>query len=139
MPGENVLPAQYYPDDFQIVSHVVHDASLADLALVYADRNLILDSAVLCCSGTAVGGTATIEIVKVASPNIPTSTNIQAGTSISSTLSIAANSAATVGTITNTTNFVEIGSWICIKTTVGGGTLANFRGTINLRFRSRPK
>jgi len=139
MPGENVLPAQYYPDDFQIVSHVVHDASLADLALVYADRNLILDSVVLCCSGTAVGGTATIEIVKVASGTIPTSTNIQAGTSISSTLSIAANSAATTGTIINTTNFVDIGSWICIKTTAGSGTLSNFRGTVNLRLRSRPK
>lgn len=139
MPGENVLPVQYYPDDFQRITHVVHDASLADLALVYADRNLIVDSVLLCCSGTAVGGSATIELVKVASGTIPTSTNIQSGTSISSTMSIAANSAATAGTITNTTNFVDIGSWICIKTTAGGGTLSNFRGTIHMRFRSRPK
>jgi hypothetical protein len=139
MPGENILVTQHYPDDFQILTHVVHDASLADFAWIYAGRNTIVDSVVVANGGTAVGGTATIEIVKVASGTIPTSTNIQAGTAITSTISIAANAAATEGAINIANNFVDSGSWICVKTTAGGGTLSNFRGAITIRFRSRPK
>jgi hypothetical protein len=139
MPGENVLPTQYYPDDFQPLTHVVHDASLADFPWIYADRNLIVDSVVVCNGGTAVGGTASIHIVKTAPGVVPTSTNVQAGTNITSAISIVANAAATNGTVLDSDNFVDAGSWICVKTTAGGGTLSNFRGAITIRFRSRPK
>lgn len=141
MPGENVLPVQYYPDDFLTLSHVVHDSSLADFPWIYCDRNLIVDAFYVCSQIGAGGTTTTVALVKVASGTIPTSANIgtaaTAGTI--STVNVSAAAAVTSGTVVNTTNFVDTGSWLCIDATAGDGTLATFRGTFNIRFRSRPK
>ena len=132
------LVTQHYPHDFQIFTHVVHDASAADLVWLYADRIMVIDSIVVTAMHTsAVGGSATVQLVKVAKDTIPTSTNIQAGTAISNAISVAANTAVTEGTITTSTNEVAAGSWVCLKWTAGGGTLANFRGAIQMRFRSQ--
>ena len=141
MAGENVLPVQHYPDDFQVSSHVVHDGSLADFPWIYCDRNLIVDAFYVCSQIGAGGTTTTVALVKVASGTIPTSANIgtaaTAGTI--STVNISAAAAVTSGTIATTTNFVDAGSWICIDATAGDGTLGTFRGTFNIRFRSRVK
>ena len=134
----NPLVVQHYPDDFRTLTHVVHDASAADLVWLYADRTLVVDSIFVTAMGaSAVGGTATVQLVKVASGTIPTSTNIQAATAVSSAISVAANSAATEGTITTSANEIASGSWLALKWTAGGGTLSNFRGAIQVRYRSR--
>jgi len=141
MPGENVLVPQYYPDDFQVSAHVVHDASLADFPWIYCDRNLIVDAFYVCSQIGAGGTTTTVALVKVDSGTIPTSANITSAASAGtiSTVNISAAAAVTSGTIVNTTNFVDAGSWLCIDATAGDGTLATFRGTFIIRFRSRPQ
>jgi len=141
MPGENVLPVQHYPDDFLTLSHVVHDSSLADFPWIYCDRNLIVDAFYVCSQIGAGGTTTTVALVKVASGTIPTTANIATAATAGtiSTVNVSAAAAVTSGTIVNTVNFVDAGSWICIDATAGDGTLATFRGTFNIRFRSRPK
>lgn len=139
MAGESTLPTEHYPDEFTVSSHLVTGADLANFPWIYADRTLVIDSVTVENHGTAVGGTATMQLVEVASGTVPTSANIDSGTAITNAISIAANSAATAGTMVTTANTIALGSWLCVKVAAGGGTLGNFRGAIQIRYRTRQK
>jgi hypothetical protein len=134
MPGENVLPVQYYPDDFRVINYFIHDASAADELLFYCDRNMVLDSATV---SVAVVGAAssTVTIKAVAAGTAPSPANIAAGTAVTSAIALDATGAIE-GTVVNTANSLPIGTHLGLDYT---GTVSALRGMVTLRIRSRLK
>jgi hypothetical protein len=157
MAGENSLLPQYYHDDFQVLSYTFTGAIINDpTAILYADRNLILDEIVVGIhTASTAAGSGAISFDVSTNPidtggtvvcTISTDDdNVDAGnTVVSTTDSViryssagAALSTATGSTaIDKTTNFIPKGSWLVLDTT---GTFTGGRCTIQIRFRSRPK
>jgi hypothetical protein len=158
MAGENTLPAQYYPDDFQVV--VFNNAIAAPndpVLLLYADRDLIVDEIVV--GVHAVGGSSAVlsfetstdpssttpSATPMATVNIDTA-NITAGdTFVLISDGITRTTAAGVVTTSSTgtsianmkdQNKISKGSWLVIDIT---GTIGGGRVGVQIRFRSRPK
>jgi len=149
MAGENILPAQHYPDDFQIVTYSVHNYNtLSDnVAWFYADRNLIIDAFYVGVS-VAAGNAAVVKLVKTAGGATGTSgaptafaltaNSLGSGTAVDISDSLALGTTGTkIGTIVNTANFVDAGNWVGLCCTTA--PTSALVGAINVRFRSRPK
>lgn len=157
MPGETSLLPQYYHDDFQVLSYTFTGALINDpTAILYADRNLILDEIVVgihAASTAAASGAISFDVstnpIDTAGTVVCTIStdddNVDAGnTVVATTDSViryssagAALSTATGSTaIDKTTNFIPKGSWLILDTT---GTFTGARVIVQIRFRSRPK
>ncbi len=134
MPGESVLPVQYYPDDFRVINYFVHDASAADEVFFYCDRNMVVDSVTV---SVAVVGAAssTVTIKAVAAGTVPSPANIAAGTAVTNAIALDATGAIS-GTIVNTENSLPAGTHLGLDYT---GTVSAFRGMVTVRIRSRLK
>jgi hypothetical protein len=149
MAGESVLPPEYYPDQFEIATYSVHNYNtLSDnVAWFYADRNLIIDAFYVGVS-VAAGNAAVVKLVKTAggatgtfsapTPFALTAASLASGTAVDISDSLALNSTGTkTGTIVNTANFVDAGNWVGLCCTTA--PTSALVGSINVRFRTRPK
>jgi hypothetical protein len=162
MAGENTLPVQYYPDDFDVVSFQF-DATAASIGdptpLLYADRQLIIDNIVVGLVAASGSGTDALtfrngtDFATLANNNplclIDTFTDCAAGDTIVSTsdgvvrtnlsgqLKTAANNSTAINAATTNGfwNVIPQGSWLLIDT----GTITSLKCTIQIRYRSRPK
>lgn len=160
MAGEQSLIPQYYPDDFQVLTLSYPGAAVNDpTALLYADRNLIVDEIVVGvhavgstsyafnfraspdCTSTSATSMCTINIdtanvsagdTLVATTDGVTRFNSSGVAQTTSTGSVAIN-AVSAGVQSNT---IDKGSWLVIDPS---GTVGSGRGVIQIRFRSRPK
>ncbi len=152
------LVTQYYPDDFQTftfqtmdrANNGTTDGSLASVPLIYADRDLAIDSitiGVSVGSGTSgtpatgssmtFGKTTTGTLSSPATPN-GFCTTATVNNPLTAAASVAAAGVTTPALLTpsNDTNIVRAGNWLGIIYTAGGGTLSSIRATVQIRFRS---
>jgi hypothetical protein len=148
MAGETTLPAQYYPDDFQILTYPLNNTSAltVDTPWFYCDRNIIVDQVVINISTAGTGGSSPlVAICKTTAGTLAAPANVITSlTAISSTVSLAAAATTVMTTdsttkfLDKTTNFVDAGNWVVFDLT---GTMpsAALIGAITIRFRSRPK
>jgi hypothetical protein len=148
MAGETTLPAQYYPDDFQMLTYALNNfgALAVDTPWFYCDRNIIIDEVIVGVSTAGTGGSSpTVSISKTtggtaATPALPLASLVV----ISSTVSLAATGTTVMTTdsatkfLDKTTNFVDAGNWVAFDLT-GTMPTAALVGAITIRFRSRPK
>jgi len=146
MAGENSLPTQYYHDDQQVVTEVIVACPAGGVPILYADRNLIVDSVVVGVL-TASSGGATATIQKSTSTTMASPATILAGSV--GTFSIASSNTffnlttesgvGTLGASTkldNTKNTLDAGSWLMfVPASAATASLI----TVQVRFRSRPK
>lgn len=154
MSGENSLPSQYYPDDFQIITiGPFYGTALVDpTAVLYADRDLTVDS-IIVYTATANGSAATASFEVSTDPTSTSGSvmavadlNLTAGTTLflatdggTAPVTIAAN--GTAGTSSNSTqlspneNTINRGSFLILDLSAG----TSWRGFIQIRLRSRPK
>ena len=148
------LVTQHYPDDFQVVSfHNINPSAGDPIALLYAERDIVIDSIVLgvrIAGNDAGGGGLSFETslspagdsgTSMCVFNIDGSNNTVAGdTKIATTDSAirylangsVANDSSTK--INPDANLVRAGRWLMMDVV---GTAGNFRGTVQVRFRSR--
>lgn len=154
MAGETTLPAQYYPDDFQVITiGPFYNTALVDpTAVLYADRNWTVDS-IIVYTATANGSAATASFEVSTNPTSSSGTsmavadlNLTAGTTLflatdggTVPATVAAN--GTAGTSANSTqlssteNTISRGSFLIVDLSAG----TSWRGFIQIRLRSRPK
>jgi hypothetical protein len=133
MPGENILPASEYPDDFEIVSipffHAMDATAAFTIPLMYADVDLAVDSIVI--------GVSVLEAAKNA--EVVHATTVQATTGFLALQTAAVSTASagtTVCTVNTSNNIVPAGNWIFLK--FDAATTA-VHGCVQLRFRTRLK
>jgi len=154
MSGENSLPSQYYPDDFQIINlGPYYGTALVDpTAVLYADRDLTVDSIIVYTS-TANGSAATGSFEVSTDPTSSSGNsmavadlNLTAGTTLflqtdGGTTPATISAAGVAGTSSNSTqlsaaeNTINRGSFLIIDLSAG----TSWRGFIQIRLRSRPK
>jgi hypothetical protein len=147
MAGENSLPTQYYTDDQTILVESL-SAPAGAVPILYADRDLIIDSVVVGTYTASSGGaSATIQKTTAATRTgttiTPAAPNATA-TSIMGAGTIAINAAGTVVVATDTAttyldktlNKLDAGNWLLFVPVSGATSLV---GTVQVRFRSRPK
>lgn len=168
MPGEATLPTQYYPDDFQILSFFFQTNGAAGntpdpTMLFWTDRDIIIDQVVVGFSTMEAGGTnARLALEYATGIGDPTGTQIMSLTANNSqgidagsdTIVVTTDqwlqyrsgslySTQTTPTAANTTllsssqNAVPANRWLCLDFVGSFGSATT--GTIQLRFRSRPK
>ena len=156
MAGESTLLTQYYPDDFDIVSFQFNTSSGGSLndptPLLYADRNLIIDTIIVGVVNTG-GTSAAASFEQASNPNATNGTvvavaaidgtNAAAGdTIVLTTDGVTRSNGGTATTTTGnsaidrTTNFIPKGNWLIIDVT---GNLSSANITVQIRYRSRPK
>jgi hypothetical protein len=148
MAGENSLPTQYYRDDQQLVCEVLPTAPTTRVPILYADRNLIIDSIVV---GTLVASTgdttATIQkttagtndgiTITPAAPNATLTSMMATGNIATGTIgTIVVSTESATRSLSNSQNTLDAGNWMFY---VPGGTATSHVATIQIRFRSRPK
>ena len=159
MAGETVLPAQHYPDDFQIVTELFSaPASGAGTPLLYADRSLIIDSITIgILTGTSTNtldivktstavpadGVITPSVLNTASATILTGTSgtVPAGTANANSVVVLTTESGVgaLGVTTkldNTKNTLDAGNWLFLSPS---GTMTSAAIVVQIRFRSRPK
>lgn len=153
MSGEASLPTQYYPDDFQIITiNAINTALVDPTAVLYADRDLIIDS-IIVYTRTANGSAATGSFEVTTDPTgvsgavmAVADLNLTAGTTLflatdGGTPPATVTAAGAAGTSANSTqltkdeNTINRGSFLVVDLSAG----TNWRGFIQIRFRSRPK
>lgn len=149
MAGENSLPTQYYHDDQQIVTELISVPSGNGVPLLYADRNLIIDSVVVTpmIKSTATTKTATIQkttagtndgiTISPAAADATLSSIMGAGTinlNTFATTVVATDTATTY--LDNTKNTLDAGNWLFF---VPSETATSSLIAVQIRFRSRPK
>lgn len=140
MPGEPTLPAEHYPDYFQIVTvpfnHALEGTAANTLPFMYVEpratngTGIVVDSIVIGIS-VQEGAAETVEVVHA--------TTVQATTGFVSlqTSTVSTNVLGTTVTTINTdNNFVPAGSWLMLKFNAALGTA---HGCVTIRFRSRLK
>lgn len=138
MAGENILPAEHYPDYFQVVSfaltHSNFDNTTHTTPLMYVEARNANGSGIVVDNITfGVGvseASTTMELISATLPEASTGTSIQ-----SSTVNVASTGTKTT-TISNTANFVPSGYWILAK---ANQNIGQFHGAVTIRFRSRLK
>ena len=160
MSGEQSLIPQYYPDDFQVLTLSYPGAAVHDpTALLYADRDLIIDEIVVGvhtagstsyafnfrvspdCTSTSAASMCTINIdtanVSAGDTLVATTDGVirfnSSGVAQTTATGSVAINAVSAGVQTNT---IDRGSWLVIDPS---GTVGSGRGIIQIRFRSRPK
>lgn len=150
----NSLVTQHYPDDFQVASFHNLNFGFGDpMALLYAERDIVIDSIVLGVripGNSAGGGGLSFETslspagdggTSMCTFNIDGSNNTSAGdTKIATTDSairyLADGSVANDSSskINPDANLVRAGRWLVMDFV---GTVSEFRGFIQVRYRSR--
>jgi len=147
MAGENSLPTQYYHDDQQVVCEVLI-APAAATPILYADRNLIIDSVVVGVYTVSAGITATIQKTVGATNDGITITPVSPAAASPQTLMATGTiPVATAGTYVVSTesatrslsadhNTLDAGNWLLFvpSASATGAVLS-----VQVRFRSRPK
>lgn len=135
----NVLQTAYYNDDFQIVAELLV-SPVTGTALLYADRDLVIDSITFGVS--VVGGSgATLQIVKttagtLASPSSAVAATVAAGTALHTAQAITTGGTyfPTLTTPASDTNLIKAGNWVGV---VVAGTISTAAVLVQIRFRSR--
>lgn len=147
MAGESSLPAQYYHDDQQVICEVLI-APAAATPILYADRNLIIDSVTVGTYTASTGGTtATIQkttagtndgiTITPAFPNASLTSIMATGTiPIDVIRTIVVTTESATRSLSTDQNTLDAGNWLMFVP-VSGAT--NFVGSVQIRFRSRPK
>lgn len=147
MAGENSLPAQYYHDDQQVMCEVLI-APAAATPILYADRNLIIDSVTVGTYTASTGGTtATIQkttagtndgiTITPAAPNATPTSIMATGTiPINAAGTIVVNTESATRSLSNAQNTLDAGNWLLFVPASGA---TSFVGSVQIRFRSRPK
>jgi hypothetical protein len=137
----NVLQTQYYTDDFQVLTYIVRGEFTNGTPILYADRDIVIDSVTFGVSVVGLGGSR-IGLVKtttgtLASPASALAATIAAGTQLLN----AAQSISTAGTFlpalktpASDTNLVKAGNWLGFS---GVGADTGTTVAIQIRFRSR--
>jgi hypothetical protein len=136
----NALVTQHYPDDFQNAEELFVGAITSGTALIYADRDLVIDSIVIGVS--VVGGSgATVKLAKTttgtsASPASAAPASFTGGTDLHTAQSITATGTfiPSLTTPNLDTNLVKAGNWVGIVT---GGTYGTPTVAVQIRYRSR--
>lgn len=153
MPGQIPLDTKYYPSDFQTVVTSIVNLTPTSAIVMYADRDLIIDSVVVTI-GDGTNSTGTIRIGYVTGLEAPTYTaNNSTGTTfnITTVINVTGNTPASGGPslryITGDGNFDFVKSaGVPIQNIVPQGstiwiiasTLAGIeRGAVQIRFRSQ--
>jgi hypothetical protein len=148
MAGENSLPTQYYPDDQTIIVEGLSATPAAGVPVLYADRDLIIDSVVVGTLTASSGGTtATIQKTTAATRTGTTITPASPGATLTSIMGAGTIAIGTAGTVVvatdtattyldKTLNKLDAGNWLLF---VPASVATAFAGTIQIRFRSRPK
>lgn len=148
MAGENSLPTQYYHDDQQILSEILPVAPATRVPLLYADRNLIIDSVVVGTLVVSTGDTtATIQKTTAGTNDGITITPAAPNATLQSMMATGTIATGAIGTVVVSTesatrslstdhNTLDAGNWLFY---VPGGTATNHVATVQIRFRSRPK
>ena len=149
MPGENVLPPQHYPDQFEIATYSVHNFNTlsSNVAWIYCDRDYIVDAFYVGVS-VAAGNAAVVKLVKTSGGHTGTSgaptvfaltaASLASGTATDITSNVALDSTGTkIGTINTANNYVDEGNWIGLCCTTA--PTSNLVGAIVVRLRTRPK
>jgi len=149
MAGENFLPVQYYTDDQTLAVEGLTATPAAGVPILYADRDLIIDSITVgTLTASSGGASATIQKTTAATrSNTGAITPASPGatlTSIMNTGTIAINAVGTVVVTTESAttslsisqNKLDAGNWLFFVPVSVATALA---GTIQIRFRSRPK
>ena len=130
MAGESTITVTDYPDDFQILSfpfgHTL-DSANNTIALMYADRPIVVDSIVF--------GVVTAEAGLTAQLQEATTPQASSGTAIHTAQSIAAQGTFVVSPDTSA-NTINAGNWIIIKYS---GATSSMHGVVQIRIRSRLK
>lgn len=151
MAGENFLPVQHYPDDFSIAEVTIPAAvTTTGFPLIYADRDLIIDSVtvgliVVSSTGSqtatiqkTTGGTRTGTTVTAASPAGSKTSIMGAGTvdisTAAGTFVITTETSTTY--LSNTLNKLDAGNWLLF---IPSGTTSSMSCMVQVRYRSRPK
>jgi hypothetical protein len=148
MAGETSLPTQYYTDDQTIAIEGLSATPAAGVPILYADRDLIIDSVIVGTLTVSTGGTtATIQkttsatrsngVITPASPAATLTSIMGAGTiaiGTAGTVVVATDTATTY--LDKTLNKLDAGNWLLF---VPASVATAFAGTIQIRFRSRPK
>lgn len=138
MAGENIMPAEHYPDYFQVVSfaliHTNFDNTTHTTPLMYVEARNANGSGVVIDSVTYGVGVAeaatTMEVIYATLPEATTGTSIH-----TSTVNVATTGTKTT-TIDPSNNFVPSGYWILAKANQNVGQL---HCAVTIRFRSRRK
>lgn len=137
MAGESVLPAEHYPDYFQVLSHSIDHILIPNtsnrMVWFYVEpragngSGIVVDSITY---GIAVTEALTLDVMHASTPQATTGTLIQ-----SSSVS-ASSQGAISATINPSNNFVPAGNWVSVKTSGNANTI---HGAVTIRFRSRLK
>ena len=138
MAGETPLPAEHYPDHFELISlninHADVPATLDCVPIMYVEARASNGTGIVVDAITigvqVLDATEDVEFIYAATPNATTGTSLQTAVT-----SVAATGTFTP-TINTSNNFVPAGNWILAKFSDGVDT-AHIAATI--RFRSRLK
>jgi hypothetical protein len=133
----NVLPAEQYPDYFQIVTaainHNLEAASTFVIPVMYVESRgngsgIVIDSIAIGIN-TVEGAAETVEVVHATTVQATSGfTSVQTSTTSVNALG------TTLPTINTSNNFVPAGSWILLKFDAAQGAV---HGAVTIRFRSR--
>lgn len=137
MAGESVLPAEHYPDYFQVLSHSIDHVLIPNssnrMVWFYVEPRASNGSGIVVDSityGIAVTESLTLDVMHASTPQAINGTLIQSS-------SVSASSQGTISaTINPANNFVPAGNWVSVKTS---GNANSVHGAVTIRFRSRLK
>jgi hypothetical protein len=148
MAGESSLPTQYYHDDQQIITEFLPTAPSTRIPILYADRNLIIDSVVVGTLTASTGNTtATIQKTTAGTNDGITITPAAPDATLTSMMATGTIATGAIGTVVVSTesatrslstdhNTLDAGNWLFY---VPGGAATAHVATVQIRFRSRPK
>lgn len=130
MPNDTTLPVEEYPDTFQYINAHVNGALNQNCAILYADREIVVDAVTFTRIDGGVGATTV---------DVGYGTSLTATTGLDEIVdgaAIPANNATTVLTVTSEggANIVPVG-----QTLVGRVGIATVEGYFTVRFRTRRK
>ena len=148
MPGQLALDPKYYPSDFSLTvtaPTIILATGVIAIPILYADRNIIIDSASMYLYGGVAVSTNFVDskLKQVAASAAPTFatvsqdigsfTRIAVGTTVASTLPLTLTK--TNGAVDN--NIVPAGSWVWLQTNAAGSITNTPTVVVQIRFRSQ--
>ena len=157
MAGANSLLVQEYPDDFQVITVYSSPSAATNdpLPILYAERDIIIDSIVIGVRTPATEQNARLVFEVAGGPNVESSTDLVCTANIDGTngcdsgdtfvhttdgVTRTSNAGASLPVIASTAisssaNLVEKGKWLVAD--YSANNLTAFRLLIQVRFRSR--
>ena len=150
MAGQIPLDTQYYPSDFNLLTVILDNASAGqNFALLYADRNMVIDSVMLYV-GDEGSAAETLKFIKESTIGLPTFAGTGTSTVMIDTITLSVTTAeyprrhqtgvTTSGNLIGLvfvpgTNVLDKGStlWLASNSALAGFAVV----TIQIRFRSQ--